>query len=610
MITQKKIIGTAVLTVGIVLCAACALLLRDESDFLFRAQELNLWMPTSQFYDTLAKYPGGALAWLSTFCTQFFYYPALGVAMLFALWSALASLTAVTFRVPARWSVLLLIAPAALLTAIVQSGYFVFYSKTPGYLFSPTLGLLFSLSSVWRWRKLPNRYGLPFLGMAVWQIVGYPLLGAWSFAGTAYMVLSAWLTPSRGISHCIVLTLCAALLVSGMPLTAYYFYSQTGMAHLWTAGLPCFQVAAEKFEAYRFPYYVMAIAWLPAALAGRFDKASVRTWMCIGIQVAILGGLVWGVNDHWYRDANFHKELKITYAINQRDWEGILKIARDGSTGEPSRYIVMARNLALFRLGRAGNEMFHYPEGGRKPEAPFTVRMAQTDGKLLYYHYGKENFAYRWCMEDCVEFGWRVENLKLMVKTCILSGEPEVARRYLDMLRHTTFHAEWADRYEALLNQPEALKRHEEFAPITQLMNYKNLLDGDNALVELYLLNSFAGGYGADTLFQEQAVISALQLRNIELFWPSFFRYAQITQGKPMPIHYQEAAYLYGNLEKKVDISRMPFDKEVKESYARFMEFNSRCGSMTDAQKAAAFYPQFGHTFYYYYFLVRNIKTN
>ena len=31
---------------------------------------------------------------------------------------------------------------------------------------------------------------------------------------------------------------------------------------------------------------------------------------------------------------------------------------------------------------------------------------------------------------------------------------------------------------------------------------------------------------------------------------------------------------------------------------------------MSEEQKAVAFYPQFGSTFYYFYFLVRNQKTN
>ena len=71
--------------------------------------------------------------------------------------------------------------------------------------------------------------------------------------------------------------------------------------------------------------------------------------------------------------------------------------------------MVMNKNLALFRLGRAGDEMFQYREGGARPNAPFLVRLAHVGGKALYYHYGQENYCYRWCMEDGVTFGWRTE---------------------------------------------------------------------------------------------------------------------------------------------------------------------------------------------------------
>ena len=55
---------------------------------------------------------------------------------------------------------------------------------------------------------------------------------------------------------------------------------------------------------------------------------------------------------------------------------------------------------------------------------------------------------------------------------------------------------------------------------------------------------------------------------------------------------------------------RIPFDANVKQRYQDFMNFNTQCGSMTEEQKKRAFYPQFGDTFYYFYFLVRNQKTN
>ena len=149
-----------------------------------------------------------------------------------------------------------------------------------------------------------------------------------------------------------------------------------------------------------------------------------------------------------------------------------------------------------------------------------------------------------------------------------------------------------------------------EFEPIMHMMTYPDRLDGDNTLVEMYLLQTFANGNGDDLLFQEMTLISALYMKDINLFWPRFMRYATLHPKDNMPRYYQEAAYLYGHLENKVDISHMPFSKSVRDTYERFMQFNAQCGPMTEEQKAVAFRPQFGDTFYYFYFLVRNQKTN
>lgn len=40
-------------------------------------------------------------------------------------------------------------------------------------------------------------------------------------------------------------------------------------------------------------------------------------------------------------------------------------------------------------------------------------------------------------------------------------------------------------------------------------------------------------------------------MKDIDIFWPRFFQYATLHNGKPMPRHYQEAAYLYGHLETR-----------------------------------------------------------
>ena len=101
------------------------------------------------------------------------------------------------------------------------------------------------------------------------------------------------------------------------------------------------------------------------------------------------------------------------------------------------------------------------------------MRLAQVGGKTLYYHYGLVNYSYRWCMEDCVMYGWRAEYLKLMAKNSIANGDYEVARKYLDMLGNTLFHKDWAEKYKTFLDHPDRVRESSEFGPIVRLLPRK-----------------------------------------------------------------------------------------------------------------------------------------
>ena len=106
----------------------------------------------------------------------------------------------------------------------------------------------------------------------------------------------------------------------------------------------------------------------------------------------------------WYKDNNFRRELIMTHAVEDLDWDKVLQTYQTlGENEEPTRMMWMLKNLALFRQGTAGDNMYHYKNGSAAPDAPFQVRLSQTGAKLIYYHYGKLNFCYRWCLEDGVE---------------------------------------------------------------------------------------------------------------------------------------------------------------------------------------------------------------
>jgi hypothetical protein len=334
-------------------------------------------------------------------------------------------------------------------------------------------------------------------------------------------------------------------------------------------------------------------------------------WLWAGGQILLSAALVCGCWYFWYKDKTFHEEIQMNTCVDHVDWEGVLKVARYHE-GEPTRMMVTLRNLALFKLGRAGNEMYTYRDGAKEPAASFDMRMAQLSGKNLYLHYGLPNYCYRWCLEDGVEYGWRIEHLRYMVRCALLNGEHEVAQKYIDMLKQTKYYADWARHYEQIA-EAGTIDSDKELGSIIRLMKGIDILGSDQSLVELFLINIQAYRETDDPVCAELVLISAMQLKDIPAFWRAFFQYANICErlgsSTSMPRYFQEAAYLYGNLEHDVDISRMPFDKGIRDSYAAFMQMAQRYGNMSEAQLKDVMYPRFGDTFYYNYFLMRNLKS-
>lgn len=243
---------------GLILPAVMGLCLYSyEKGTLFRIQELNLFLPDAAFYHGFSAYPGGTLEWMACFLTQFFYYPALGVALLVVLWAALCGVTRSAFRLSAAGSILMPLLPAALLAGIVQMGYFIYYIKLPGYAFVASLGILLALSAVWAFSRLSRRPYLGYAWMAVWTLAGYPLFGAYALAGTFYMAVLCWRMPGASCKSRLVPTALCLLLLVGTPLAAWHFYAQTNISAIYAAALPSFDAAGEVFGSYRIPYYII-----------------------------------------------------------------------------------------------------------------------------------------------------------------------------------------------------------------------------------------------------------------------------------------------------------------------------------------------------------------
>jgi hypothetical protein len=587
---------------------ACGLLIY-ESDLLWKVQELNLFMNTPLFFRQQMVVPAGILTYAGTWLTQLFYYPWLGVTVLSGWWLLLLWLLKRTFAVPARWTALLLIPVALLLLTNVDLGYWIYMLKLRGQFFLTTLATVSVVALLWGFRSLPDKYWLRTAWLVMTGVVGYPLLGIYGLAATLLMGIWSWRLISRG--RAAIHTVIAVILTIAVPLFCYrYVYHETNLANIYYAGLPLFFIT-EEYPWYYTPYYIIALfmlvmVCLPLNISHQ-PSAIKKAWLPWAVQGVALAVVAWGVVHFWYKDENFHHEVKMMHLIDQTDWEGVLQEAAR-QNDEPTRAIVMMRNLALSRLGRQGELMYEYRNGSKEYDAPFGMRQMLVNGPLVYYQYGLLNSCSRLCTEMGVEFGWRVEHIKLLARCAVLNKEQAVARKYINILKKTMFHKDWAVKTESMLNNPKLIAQDKETEPITHMLHFTDELNSDNGYVERYVMRQLVNySYSKDPIFQEQSLLASLWFRDSKIFWYHFNVYTSLHPNGPIPVAYQEAAYLYGKVEGRPDLDKMPFNAGVKDSFEKFFQVFGQYEGMKaeDIRKQTGL--PYSNTFYYNYYIMANL---
>lgn len=606
----------------LVFCAVVWLLLSFyEPALLQRVEAQSLFLGDSLFFDTSMKVPAGLLSWAGCFLTQFFYYPWLGAAVFVALLAAVYFLTIKAFGIPRRWTVVAL-APLFMLLAInTQMGYWIYYLKHPGWWFVPVLGTIVSLLAVCGFNRMGYKWHIPFI--IVWAIAGYPLFGFFATFSAVLMSVAAFSMAVRNGNRMrimfdgVAVVAVALLLAWEVPVFWYGYYSSVAKEFIHTAGLPTYHwdVNADHFVRsiwmYWLPYILLfamqlLFATLVNALPATGDTGRrYKAVHAVVVSVLVLFGWYW-----WYSNNNFRIENKQDAAMWLGRWRDVADYARDADV--PSRQIVMNKNIALLNLGKAGDEMFTYPDGSADIDAPMAVHLTHTGGLMTYFYYGKFNFCYRWCMENAVEQGWKVEYLKHAVRSLLLNGEYTLAKRYTSILKRTLFHKSWAERYERYIDNPDLIAKAKEFTMPLAMCVYSDALDVDESFVEAYLMNNISNTVTTEhsPLFNEAALMATLTRKDAKLFWPNLQRYLYKRKMMRMPTHYQEAVLLYSALNRNIDISRIPIDNVLRQRFTAFMRKTKDYKGLKEAEMAPHFKKDFGNTYWYFYFFVRDLKTN
>ncbi len=652
---MTKRLKTIILWVAVLIAAAAALLFY-EADLLWKVQQHNAFLFSALFFKQMMVVPGGLLSWLGAFFTQFFYYPWLGTILLCAWWWLLMWLTKRAFNVPEKWNVLTVIPVAILIIANMELGYWVYLMKQPGYFYVPTLGVTAGAALLWGFRKTLDlrprtsdsrqqtsdfRLWICVAYIVLAATVCYPLMGVYALASVVLMGVMTWRFKPQNLKtsktqelknsniNKVVFTVAALLSVVVVPLIYYRFvYHETNLIYVYTTALPSFSIR-EDYPDYYIPYYALAVCFLLLTLiyrqewkensAGENDRApkikkegkkqvkqtkmpAPLEWI---LQGCVLAATVGCVYHFWYKDDNFHHELRMQRCVEQTDWEGVIEEGKKQDC-EPTRAIVMMHNLALSRLGRQCSEMYKFRKGSSKPNTPLPVYMYHVAGRMMLYHYGMTNECHRICMEEGVEAGWSVELLQYLARCAIMNKEVQVARKFLDLLRQTLFYGQWADHAEQLLNDPKKLAGDSETGPITHMLHYSDRLEAVEGYIEKFLMTTLAQHDADDLYFQEQAVLGALWTREPAFFWPRIEHYMELSDGYA-PRIFQEAIWLFGNLERVDGIDEWTLEPGVKESFQAFMQMMEQYRKAPNNVLRNTIMARFGNTYYFEYFFLRNI---
>lgn len=606
----------------VVFCVlAWAMLAFYEKAQLLRVDAQSLFLFDDLFFKNSMSVPAGLLGYIGCFLTQFLYYPALGAAIFAALLVLVFWLTRKAFHISSSYTMVAMLPLFMLLALNTQLGYWIYYIKLPGYWFIPVLGTIIGLLAIWLFNRASYKLHIPVI--FIWTVFGYPLFGFYAlFSALCMAVIALSMAIRNGNKKRLVFDGVAVLLVAGVliyevPVFWYDYYSSVAIRYMHTAGLPSYHwdptssLFVGNIIKYWIPYLLLfAVQLIFAALYNRLSGNGPKRNSVVTLQACVIMLAVGFSYLYWYKNDNFRVENKQDAAMWEGNWRRVADYARD--TELPSRQIVLNKNIALLNLGTIGEEMFTYPDGSADIDAPMAVHLTHTGGLMSYWCFGKFNFCYRWCVENAVERGWNVEYLKHAVRSMLLNGEYTLVKRYTGILKKTLFHGDWAQKYERLADKPEGIEKTPEFAMPLQMYVYADVLDVDDSFVEAYLINNVANGSTIthSPLYSEAALIFSLTRKDTRGFWGNLNRYLYNRQLRRLPTHYQEAIILFSNLDKSVDVSRIPIDKSVDIRFKSFMNRVKMYKGMKEDEMAPHFKEDFGDTYWYFYFFVRKIKTN
>lgn len=588
-----------------------------NADLMYFLQDRGRWNGTMLFWQECIAVPGGLLAWLGSYLTQFFYYPALGCTMLIGLWLLTFWLSKWLYRIADEWSFLLFVPLTALLCSITQLGYWVYMLTNVDYVFYHSLGFFFSvLLSAPFYEYFPvGKKTKQWLSIA-W----IPLIAAlFYYPFGIYALLAASIIAIRQSLPSVRLLL-VNLIVLFLSLLLVPFCEATGSTLMrsvqpWFYGFPVFEIDGIRDFLLEIPFYVLFLFALLFPLIGRLKSRKLLISQGVMIVVAVsmcCFSYACDVDDY-----NFHAEMRMQRGVEECRWDDVLREAARVK-GPVTREMIMLRDIALINKGEFCSARYTYNNQSIPPlpiNDSVQIRIKDQASDLIYFNYGETVFAIRRAMERCMHYGYSYYTMRMLAQCAVLNGERENALKYLRLLSKTFFQRKWVEEMRPYVDGVKPLQESACFRmPLKLYREGTELVGTDDNYVEMTLNKKWMYTLTTDPEAQQVALGCAMIMRDQRCFWSQVQRYYEINRDKLFPTHVQEAM-LFDVYERKmsgINLSFVKFDERV---LARYRSFTDRLRQyvgqgMSEEQIGRALRPEFGDTYMWDFYALRAVQTN
>jgi len=541
----------------------------DRSEFLFG----------EPFFNTLMSKPFGLMQYVGAWLTQFFYYPALGAAVLMVIWLFIFYVGAKAFRLQNNASALMLLPVACLLTSVIDLGYWIYISPIRGYWFSQSIGYLAMLLLLWVARCTPRKMYI------VWYLLGfclYPILG-W-FTSLFILCLVVIAKPTwRELLGIVILIFSAAIWHT-------QFYHNLKFDDVVLAGLPRFETPLDSGEKLSIPFWCLGAVSVLISFYGRYLTKWFVPVVCMVVGFFFTTSLM-------FRDENYINEMRMVRYAESDNWNEVLNMAAEND--KPTNTMVFLKNVALMNEGGLLNRSFKLGNIATDITNSDSLHVSLLDiaSPIVYYNYGMLDEAIRLNYEKAIQTGFSPFYLKMLSRCALAMGYKKMVERYTTLLHYHPFYGQW---------QPSSVS-----TKIKELQNsYVDELSGiENT--DSYIVNSISLWYDSDSkVASEQALFYAMLRYDSSRFWPSLRKYLKLHVGEEFPLYAQEAYILF--MDKFPEEKRMmiPVEQDVYERYKQFrkaLEQRVKPG-LTLGKVAKDMRAEWGDTYWYYTFFGRTIN--